>query len=101
VINETVYVAGIGPNIGTYGFDARTGNQVFEHELGEYNPVISDGRRLYLTGTSGIRAFEHETRKDRKAKRKATQAKGGKKGKGKTGDKGKQKNRKGRKGARG
>jgi outer membrane protein assembly factor BamB len=68
VIGEVVYVGVIGPNIGTYGFDAKTGKRVFQHELGEYNPVISDGRRLYLTGTSGIRAFEH---KDRKAKDKA------------------------------
>jgi len=26
--------------------------------------VISDGNRLYLTGTSGIRAFEHQSRKE-------------------------------------
>ena len=42
--------------------------QVFESELGEYNPVISDGQRLYLTGASGIRAFEHETKAQRKGK---------------------------------
>jgi hypothetical protein len=35
---------------------------VFESELGEYNPVISDGQRMYLTGTSNIRAFIHETK---------------------------------------
>jgi outer membrane protein assembly factor BamB len=72
VIGEVVYVGVIGPNIGTIGFDAKTGKKVFEHELGEYNPVISDGRRLYLTGTSGIRAFEHKPRKpkgDRKPER--------------------------------
>jgi outer membrane protein assembly factor BamB len=63
VIGEVVYVGVIGPNIGTLGFDAKTGKKVFEHELGEYNPAISDGRRLYLTGASGIRAFEHKDRK--------------------------------------
>ena len=63
VVGEVVYVAGLGPNIGTYGFDTSTGRQVFEHEFGEYNPVISDGRRMYLTGASGIRAFEHKEKK--------------------------------------
>ncbi|MGH2950817.1 MAG: PQQ-binding-like beta-propeller repeat protein, partial [Solirubrobacterales bacterium] len=63
VVGEVVYVGVIGPNIGTFGFDAKTGKKVFEHELGEYNPVVSDGRRLYLTGASGIRAFEHKERK--------------------------------------
>ena len=71
VVGETVYVAGIGPNVGTFGFNAKDGDKVFEHELGEYNPVISDGNRLYLTGTSGIRAFEHdETPGKSKSKRK-------------------------------
>ena len=66
VLGEVVYVGVIGPNIGSFGFDVKTGRQVFESELGEYNPVISDGERLYLTGASGIRAFEHETKAERK-----------------------------------
>ncbi|MQA74497.1 MAG: PQQ-binding-like beta-propeller repeat protein [Solirubrobacterales bacterium] len=66
VLGETVYVAGLGPNIGTFGFDVKTGKKVFESELGEYNPVISDGNRMYLTGSSNIRAFEHETKAERK-----------------------------------
>lgn len=63
VVGEVAYVAGLGPNVGTFGFDVKTGKKVFEHEFGEYNPVISDGRRLYLTGSSGIRAFEHKEKK--------------------------------------
>lgn len=66
VLGETVYVAGLGPNIGTYGFNVKTGKEVFESDLGEYNPVISDGERMYLTGASGIRAFEHETEAERR-----------------------------------
>jgi outer membrane protein assembly factor BamB len=66
VLGEVVYVAGIGPNIGTFGFDVKTGKNVFESELGEYNPVISDGNRMYLTGTSNVRAFEHQTKADRR-----------------------------------
>ena len=67
VLGEVVYVAGLGPNIGTFGFDVKTGKKVFEYELGEYNPVISDGRRMYLTGSSNIRAFEHETKAERRS----------------------------------
>jgi len=66
VIGDVVYVGVIGPQNGTLGFDADTGKQVFEHELGEYNPVISDGKRLYLTGTSGVRAFSPDLHPDRK-----------------------------------
>jgi outer membrane protein assembly factor BamB len=62
VLGNIVYVSGIGPNVGTVGFDVADGSTEFEHELGEYNPVISDGRRLYLTGSSQIRAFEPKTK---------------------------------------
>jgi outer membrane protein assembly factor BamB len=61
VLGENVYVAGLGPNIGTFGFNVKTGKKTFESELGEYNPVISDGARMYLTGSSNIRAFVHES----------------------------------------
>ncbi|MDX6582179.1 MAG: hypothetical protein QOI10_1363 [Solirubrobacterales bacterium] len=61
VLGENVYVAALGPNIGTFGFNVKTGKKTFESDLGEYNPVISDGARMYLTGTSGVRAFEHES----------------------------------------
>jgi hypothetical protein len=67
--------------VGTFGFDAKTGKKVFESDLGEYNPVISDGHYMYLTGTSGVRAFEHEsageqrrTAHRRQAKRQRQQA---------------------------
>jgi outer membrane protein assembly factor BamB len=66
VLGEVVYVALLGPNAGTFGFDVKTGKTVFESELGEYNPVISDGARMYLTGISGIRAFEHESKAEQK-----------------------------------
>jgi outer membrane protein assembly factor BamB len=66
VLGENVYVAGLGPNIGTTGFNVKTGKITFESELGEYNPVISDGERMYLTGASNVRAFEHETPAEQK-----------------------------------
>ena len=56
VLGEIVYVAGLGPNVGTFGFNVKTGKKVFESDLGEYNPVISDGHRMYLTGTRAASA---------------------------------------------
>jgi outer membrane protein assembly factor BamB len=58
VVGETVYVSVIGPNIGTFGYHVKNGKKVFESDQGEYNPVISDGKKIYLTGTSTIRAFK-------------------------------------------
>ncbi len=58
VVGETVYVSMIGPNIGTSGYDVKTGKKIFEYDQGEYNPVISDGEKIYLTGYSTIRAFK-------------------------------------------
>ena len=58
VVGETVYVSMIGPNVGTIGYKVRNGKKVFQHEQGEYNPVISDGEKIYLTGYSAVRAFK-------------------------------------------
>jgi outer membrane protein assembly factor BamB len=69
VIGETVYVSMIGPNVGTFGYKTRNGRKVFEHEQGEYNPVISDGEKIYLTGYSTIRAFKPDPNPSRPGKR--------------------------------
>jgi outer membrane protein assembly factor BamB len=58
VVDRTVYVSVIGPNIGTFGYAVKKGQKVFYNDQGEYNPVISDGKTIYLTGTSTIRAFK-------------------------------------------
>ncbi|UJA20085.1 PQQ-like beta-propeller repeat protein [Thermoleophilia bacterium SCSIO 60948] len=69
VVGRTVYVGVIGENIGTLGYDADNGKQTFEIDEGEYNPVISDGEKLYLTGYNVIRAFkERLPTKQRQAK---------------------------------
>jgi len=60
VVGETVYVAMIGPNLGTVGYNVKKGKKVFESDQGEYNPVISDGKKIYLIGYSTIRAFKPE-----------------------------------------
>src|SRR5690606_16025592 len=69
VIGDVVYVGVIGDQ-GTIGYRAKDGKVVFKHEQGEYNPAITDGRRLYLTGYSTIRAFMNKGLKRRLLERK-------------------------------
>jgi outer membrane protein assembly factor BamB len=45
-----VFYAGDLKTTETFGFRASDGKPVFQSRDGAYNPVISDGRRLYLTG---------------------------------------------------
>ncbi len=74
VVGETAYVSVIGPNIGTFGYDVESGKKVFSNDQGEYNPVISDGKKIYLTGTSTIRAFKPQPPKRGKHGRRGPEA---------------------------
>ena len=56
VIGDVVYYADLG-NRRTIGLDARNGRKVFEHERGSYNPVVSDGETIYLTGYHAMYAL--------------------------------------------
>ncbi len=56
-VGDIVYVAEFS-NKTTSGFMMRSGKRVFHYPYGTYTPVISDGRRLYLTGYSSITALE-------------------------------------------
>lgn len=56
-VGDIVYVAEFSDKT-TSGFMMRSGKKVFEYPYGTYTPVISDGRRLYLTGYSSITALE-------------------------------------------
>ncbi len=56
-IGDIVYVAEF-TNKTTSGFMMRSGRRVFHYPKGTYTPVISDGRRIYLTGYSSITALE-------------------------------------------
>ncbi len=49
-----VFYAGDLKTTQTWGLRARDGKVVFQSRDGAYNPVISDGRRLYLTGVNTI-----------------------------------------------
>jgi outer membrane protein assembly factor BamB len=56
-IGDIVYVAEFTHN-STSGFMMRSGKRVFRYRRGTYSPVISDGRRIYLTGYSSLTALE-------------------------------------------
>jgi outer membrane protein assembly factor BamB len=56
-VGDIVYVAEF-TNKTTSGFMMRSGRRVFRYPYGTYTPVISDGRRLYLTGYSSITALQ-------------------------------------------
>ena len=67
VIGDIVYFADLG-NKRTIGLGARTGRKVFEHERGSYNPVVSDGETIFLTGYHAMYALQPLTTADRKAR---------------------------------
>ena len=63
----------------TSGFMMRSGRRVFRYPKGTYTPVISDGRRLYLTGYSSITAlapFRPKAKARAKGKRRGASASG-------------------------
>ena len=70
VIGDIVYYADLG-NKRTIGLGARTGRKVYEHERGSYNPVVSDGETIFLTGYHAMYALQPLTTADRKARAKA------------------------------
>jgi outer membrane protein assembly factor BamB len=92
-VGNIVYVPTYSPKT-TTGFAMKNGHKVFTYGTGGANsPVISDGRRLYLTGYSSITALQPLTKKQlrkraevkrrrqrraqaRKRDRKQTEAKG-------------------------
>ena len=65
VIGRVVYFSEL-ENKTTSGLDVRTGRRVFKLSSGAFNPAISDGRRLYVTGYSSLFAFEPRKRGRRK-----------------------------------
>jgi outer membrane protein assembly factor BamB len=53
VVGNVVYYADLGSNT-TAGLDLRTGRQVFSFPDGEFTPVITDGKVVFLIGYSTI-----------------------------------------------
>ena len=73
IVGDIYYVSILAGK--TYGLDTDTGERVFTFDKGEYNPVISDGERIYLTGYSSINALEQKEKRGRRGAKKG----GGKK----------------------
>jgi hypothetical protein len=57
VIGSTVYYADTRSKE-TFGLNADTGRVVFHRTRGGYSPVITDGRRLYMTGWASVTALD-------------------------------------------
>ena len=55
-IGRTVYFADLGDHR-TYGLGISTGRVLFQQDTGSFDPAISDGERIYLTGTTGLYAL--------------------------------------------
>ena len=58
----------------TIGLAARSGVPVFKFPHGGFNPVISDGRKLYLTGYSSLYGLVPKTAEQRAAARRRIRA---------------------------
>jgi outer membrane protein assembly factor BamB len=57
VVGDIVYFSNWGKK-DTTGLGARTGKEVFHMGRGAFNPVISDGRTIFLTGYSSVYALK-------------------------------------------
>jgi outer membrane protein assembly factor BamB len=53
IIGRYVYFADLGTR-STYGLGISTGHVAFKIDTGSFDPVISDGKRIYLTGYTGL-----------------------------------------------
>jgi len=53
IVGRTVYFADLGRHR-TYGLGISTGRVIFEDNTGSFDPVISDGKDIYLTGYSAL-----------------------------------------------
>lgn len=56
VIGDVVYYSVLSKRR-TYALDARTGKVLWSLRRGAFNPAISDGKRLYITGYSSVYGF--------------------------------------------
>ncbi len=56
IVGRTVYFADLGTHR-TYGLGISTGRPTFQLETGSFDPVISDGKYIFLTGLEGLYAF--------------------------------------------
>jgi outer membrane protein assembly factor BamB len=65
VVGRVVYFSDLGSKT-TYGVGVVNGTRVFHYKSGAFNPVVSDGRRIYLTGYSSLTALEPRRSRNRR-----------------------------------
>jgi outer membrane protein assembly factor BamB len=56
IVGRVVYFADLGTHT-TFGLGLSTGRVVFTMDTGSFDPVISDGQKIYLTGYTGLYAL--------------------------------------------
>ncbi len=56
IVGRTVYFAELAHH-STYGLGISTGRLLFQKNTGSFDPVISDGHNIYLTGVSALYAL--------------------------------------------
>ncbi|MEY2442390.1 MAG: hypothetical protein QOJ46_1816 [bacterium] len=61
IVGDLVFVSDLGKHT-TWALGANTGATVWKTRRGGFNPVISDGRRIYFAGFSSLFALDHEGR---------------------------------------
>ena len=57
IVGGIVYFSDLGGHR-TYGLGISTGRLVFQKHTGAFDPVVSDGRNIYLTGYTGLYGLE-------------------------------------------
>jgi outer membrane protein assembly factor BamB len=53
IVGRYVYFSDLGTHL-TYGLGISTGHVAFKMDTGAFDPVISDGKRIFLTGYTGL-----------------------------------------------
>ena len=66
LISHVVYVANLAKTV-TVGLNIKNGKRVFIFRDGAYNPVVSDGRKLFVTGKTQIYAMKHTNKPEKRA----------------------------------
>jgi putative pyrroloquinoline-quinone binding quinoprotein len=74
IIGGIVYYSNWGKR-NTTALGARTGRKIWVSSRGAFNPVVSDGQTIYLTGFSSVGAFEPLTVAQERARAKKAAAK--------------------------
>ena len=56
IVGDVVYFADLGRAM-TFGLRTRDGDVAFRYEVGAYDPMVSDGRHLFVTGNRSLTAL--------------------------------------------